>query len=1029
MGLRSIRLTIAVGTVVILATIGGGSELLLERTKQTALHAAESRLQNIASVVENTINRQLLQVDSALVSLPPLFAATLEQTGEVNAQAAERLLKAFDFQTFAFRDLLLIRPDGSVWAAARPRPRNAPPPTFPVHPGSAPTPGAVAVEGPVRNALTGAWSWYLARAVTVQGVGQVQAIAEVPVPYLMSLLSPVGEIAGLRINLERPDGTLLASLPHDELRIGQRAAPAMSSLGQDGAPFLFPSKVVFTPTIGIWRHTLYPDVRVGLSLDVSSAIADWARDRDRLIGAAAVTAMLVLAFAGALYAAQRQRERVEMERKKSHDMLDSAIESMSDGFVMWDERDRLVVCNQRFREIYSLSGPFIRPGVTFEDIIRAGARIGQYPQAGEDIEAFVRDAVAWHRSNDGSLERLLPDGRWLLITERRTPTGCIVGIRTDITELRQALTDLAAANEQIKQAYAEIQRHNDMLVERDRVIRTQNMLFTAALNNMSQGLLMVDSDHRLIVCNDRFLEMFRISAVDAAPGTTTVTLFNAIRLNGALSSKSLASISQQQDTLSQAARSGAFVVTDGDDFALSISQRPMTDDGWVATYEDVTEQQRAQGRITFMAHYDTLTKLPNRGMFHTRLIEMLGEMHGGEDLLSLLYLDLDGFKHVNDTIGHPAGDAMLEAVARRLTGCARDSDVVARLGGDEFAIICRRPALYPEAAVTLAERVIERLSAPYQIDGRPAEIGASIGIATASDAAADADTLLRNADMALYQAKAEGRGTYRIFETEIEDRLRARLKVEADLRVALERTQLSIAYQPIFCLRTEQICGFEALLRWNHPTRGTVPPGLFIPLAEELRIIKPIGAWLIRQVCADIVHLPEWISIAVNLSPIQLDDDEIVGIINSALAEHGIDPGRLELEITESALLDKNYETVTLLRRLHDAGLNIALDDFGTGYSSLSYLRSFPFDKIKIDQLFVGEMATRADCSAIVASVVDLARKLGMTTTAEGVETEEQLRLVREASCETVQGYLFGRPQPFANAVERFGAAYSRATA
>jgi EAL domain-containing protein (putative c-di-GMP-specific phosphodiesterase class I) len=283
--------------------------------------------------------------------------------------------------------------------------------------------------------------------------------------------------------------------------------------------------------------------------------------------------------------------------------------------------------------------------------------------------------------------------------------------------------------------------------------------------------------------------------------------------------------------------------------------------------------------------------------------------------------------------------------------------------------------------------------------------------------------------MALYQAKAEGRGTYRIFETEIEDRLRARLKVEADLRVALERTQLSIAYQPIFCLRTEQICGFEALLRWNHPTRGTVPPGLFIPLAEELRIIKPIGAWLIRQVCADIVHLPEWISIAVNLSPIQLDDDEIVGIINSALAEHGIDPGRLELEITESALLDKNYETVTLLRRLHDAGLNIALDDFGTGYSSLSYLRSFPFDKIKIDQLFVGEMATRADCSAIVASVVDLARKLGMTTTAEGVETEEQLRLVREAGCETVQGYLFGRPQPFANAVERFGAAYSRATA
>ena len=702
-------------------------------------------------------------------------------------------------------------------------------------------------------------------------------------------------------------------------------------------------------------------------------------------------------------------------------MLNSAIESMSDGFVMWDEQDRLVVCNQRFREIYSLSAAFIRPGATFEDIVRRGAEIGQYPQAGDDIEAFVHDTVAWHRSNNGSLERLLPDGRWHLITERKTPSGCIVGIRTDITEFKQALTDLAAANERIKQAYVEIQQHNDTLVERDRLIRTQNMLFTAALNNMSQGLLMVDSNHRLIVCNDRFLDLFRISAVDARPGTSAIALFNTIKLNGSLSPGLLTQICQQQDTLSQAARSGAFVVADDDRFALSISQRPLADDGWVATYEDVTEQQRAQGRIAFMAHYDTLTRLPNRAMFYARLVEMLGDMHEGEGVLSLLYIDLDRFKHVNDTIGHPAGDALLKAVAGRLTGCARDSDVVARLGGDEFAVICGRGAFDLKATVALAERVIERLSAQYEIEGRLVQIGVSIGIATTSDAAMEADTLLRNADMALYQAKAEGRGTYRIFAAEIEDRLRARLEMEADLRIAVERAEFAIAYQPIFCLKSERICGFEALLRWNHPTRGTLPPGQFIPLAEELRLIKPIGAWLVHQVCADAVHLPKWIRIAVNLSPIQLDDDDILDVVKGALAEHAIDPSRIELEITESALLDKNCRTVELLRRLHDAGLNIALDDFGTGYSSLSYLRSFPFDKIKIDRLFVGEMAIRADCAAIVASIVDLARKLGMTTTAEGVETEEQLRLVREAGCETVQGYLLGRPQPFASAVELFG--------
>jgi diguanylate cyclase (GGDEF)-like protein len=382
----------------------------------------------------------------------------------------------------------------------------------------------------------------------------------------------------------------------------------------------------------------------------------------------------------------------------------------------------------------------------------------------------------------------------------------------------------------------------------------------------------------------------------------------------------------------------------------------------------------------------------------------------------LLYLDLDRFKHVNDTLGHPAGDELLAAVGQRLKRCVRDSDVVARLGGDEFAMICRDSAGNSETATALAERVIERLSAPYTIDGCRVEIGVSIGIAAALDQV-DADTLLRNADIALYQAKAEGRGTYRVFQTEIEDRLRTRLELETDLRLALERAQFSIAYQPIYSLEDMQICGFEALLRWHHPTRGMVPPSLFIPLAEELRIIKPIGAWLIRQVCADAAHVPEWIRIAVNLSAVQLDDDEVVSVVNGALAEHRIDPARLELEITESVLLDRSSNSISLLQQLHDAGLKIALDDFGTGYSSLSYLRSFPFDKIKIDRLFVGEITTREDCAAIVASIVGLARKLGMTTTAEGVETEEQLRLVREAGCETVQGYLLGRPMPFAEAV------------
>jgi predicted signal transduction protein with EAL and GGDEF domain len=353
----------------------------------------------------------------------------------------------------------------------------------------------------------------------------------------------------------------------------------------------------------------------------------------------------------------------------------------------------------------------------------------------------------------------------------------------------------------------------------------------------------------------------------------------------------------------------------------------------------------------------------------------------------------------------------LDAVGRRLQAGARDSDLVARLGGDEFAILYLSSELRG-AAIALAERLINTLDAPYQLGQRQVEVGVSIGIAIATGADMDGDPLLKNADMALYQAKAMGRGTYCVFEADMEARLSARLTSEADLRVALEREQFEIYYQPIVELRSDRLCGFEALLRWNHPTRGLVLPGQFIPLAAEPGIIMSIGAWLFRQACSDAVRSLGDVKIAVNLSPIQLEDDGIIEIVSSALSASGLDPTLLEIEITESALLKDSEVTIALLARLHRLGLSIALDDFGTGYSSLSYLRSFPFDKITIDRLFISEMATRDDCAAIVSSIVSLAARLGMTTTAEGVETQEQLELVRDVGCSSAQGYLFGRPQP-----------------
>jgi diguanylate cyclase (GGDEF)-like protein len=659
----------------------------------------------------------------------------------------------------------------------------------------------------------------------------------------------------------------------------------------------------------------------------------------------------------------------------------------------------------------------IRPGARFEDIIREGAKLGQYPQAGDDIEAFVRETIEWHHGNQGILERLLPDGRWIQITERLNPTGGIVGIRTDITFLKRTMAELADANERVSQAMEEVRIQNAALTERDQELRVRNMLFAAALDNMSQGLLMVDSDRRVIVCNRRFHDIFHVAASNTAPGTTTVALFRTIRNGGGLNERAAESIFRQQEQFATSLRSGVFVNVEDEKLALAVSQRPLSDGGWIATYEDVTERQRSESRIRFMAHHDGLTSLPNREMFRSTVAEAISQLNDTDAHLALLYIDLDRFKFVNDTLGHSAGDTLLEIVARRLQGCVRDADMVARLGGDEFAVLHKARDL-PAAATAQAERVIEVLSGPYQLGQRQVDLGVSVGIAIATGTSIDGDQLLRNADMALYQAKSKGGGTYCVFEPEMESRLHARLATEADLRVALERHQLELYYQPLVNLRSGNLSGFEALVRWNHPTRGLVMPGQFIPSAEELGIIKSIGAWVVRQACADARLFLGHAKVAVNLSPVQLEDDEVVSTVGRALEESGLDPARLEIEITESALLNKSTRTIALLRRLHDLGLSIALDDFGTGYSSLSYLRSFPFDSIKIDRLFISEMATREDCTAIVGAIVSLADKLGMTTTAEGVETDEQLRLVRDLGCTDVQGYLLGRPQPLPQAIE-----------
>jgi diguanylate cyclase (GGDEF)-like protein len=424
----------------------------------------------------------------------------------------------------------------------------------------------------------------------------------------------------------------------------------------------------------------------------------------------------------------------------------------------------------------------------------------------------------------------------------------------------------------------------------------------------------------------------------------------------------------------------------------------------------VTERRQAEERIVFMARHDALTKLPNRMQLAERIEQGITQLGRGSRF-AILSLDLDNFKQVNDTLGHPVGDEVLCAVALRLQSCVREIDMVARFGGDEFTVFLQ-DVVQPEEVTALAIRIINVLSEPYEINTQRVTLGVSIGIAMAPDDGVTCDKLLKNADVALYRSKADGRGTWRFFEPEMDARLQNRRKLELDLRDALTNDEFNLFYQPIYDLRKDSVCGFEALLRWNHPVRGLVMPGEFISVMEEIGLITVVGEWVIKQACLEAMNWPDNLKIAVNVSPVQFKHGRLLQVVADALTASGLPADRLELEITESVLLTNKSGATETLHALRRLGVRISMDDFGTGYSSLSYLRSFPFDKIKIDQTFIRDLGTTGRSSSIIRAIIAICGSMGMVTTAEGVETEEQIAQLRLEGCDEVQGYFFSCPVP-----------------
>ena len=582
---------------------------------------------------------------------------------------------------------------------------------------------------------------------------------------------------------------------------------------------------------------------------------------------------------------------------------------------------------------------------------------------------------------------------------RRLAAGDFSAAAAEDTHRQDEIGVLVAAVDGYRES---LERSQRLAKEADRERERLHM----AVNNMPIGLVMFDSAKRLIVGNDRYREMYGLPHSVTRRGTHLRDMLECRLSAGNFEGDREAYIERILQLVEQ--KETSVRITElGDGRTISIIHHPIEGGGWIGTHEDVTERRQAEARIHHMARHDALTDLPNRNLLAERIEEALQQAQPGEGV-AVLCLDLDRFKQVNDTLGHPIGDALLKCVAERLRHAVRKSDTIARFGGDEFAVV-QTAADQPAAARMLAERMIEALSAPYDIEDHRIVIGASVGVAIAPGDGTAAEPLLKNADIALYRAKSDGRGRARFFEPEMDAAIQARRLLELDLRTALKEGRFEVHYQPILDVATKSVTCFEALLRWRHPERGLLLPAEFIPLAEDTGLIVPLGAWVLRQACADAATWPAPMKVAVNVSPVQFRSNGLAEMVVQALAASSLAPNRLELEITEGVLLIEHATTLPVLHQLRRLGVRIVMDDFGTGYSSVGYLRTFPFDKIKIDRTFINNMANDDSALAIIRAVTGLSSSLNIATTAEGVETSEELDGVCAEGCTEVQGFLIGR--------------------
>ena len=657
------------------------------------------------------------------------------------------------------------------------------------------------------------------------------------------------------------------------------------------------------------------------------------------------------------------------EARRSHERLREAIDILPQGIVFLDREGRYILWNKKYSEIYSATADLFQPGVKLEDTLRIGVERGDYPEAQGREQEWLAERLERLYQPGARHEQVLADGRCILIEERLTSDGGLIGLRVDITELKQ----------------------------REASFR---LLFDG---NPVPMLVCALDDERILDVNEAAISHYGYDR-DA---------FRAMKIRQLQAFAAEAPWIEQQAEES-GTRVCKHVRSDGSLIDVELYSRRLVHGerpAMLLAVIDTTERRRAEARLVFMAQHDGLTGLPNRTMLRQVIDDTLSKFRRTGQNVVVACLDLDSFRDINESLGHAVGDKVLRGVGKRLRSSLRDHDAVGRLGADEF-IVVQSGAARPEDVADVVRRLIDAISEPYLIDGHKVVISARAGIAIAPGDGDDAERLLKNANLALSRAKSEARGRLRFFEHEMDARARARRRLEIDLRAAIEAEQLQPYYQPLVDLKTGTITGFESLVRWKTPERGFVSPGEFIPVAEETGLIEPVGGLVLRRACMEAAHWPDQVRVAVNLSPLQFRTGNLLAQVMDALARSGLPAKRLELEITEALLMDKGEQVLATLHALRALGVHISMDDFGTGYSSLSYLRSFPFDKIKIDQSFVRGLDANQDAQAIVRAIVNLGKGLGVTITAEGIETGAELSFLRAEGCHQGQGFLFSQARP-----------------